>query len=93
MIQSIRNLSVPEIKLLNAVRDLGFGEIFGADVPDAPCTLMMDLNEAEWKLVNWLRAGHTHIDVLSVHMGMPALAETDYEKDGFRCRKKTKFPT
>lgn len=91
MIKYIRNVSMPESRLIDTIRELGFGELYGVNIPETVYLNAKELAEPEWKLVTFIRAGHPTIDVLSVHQGLPALAENDGEFNGFRCRKKTKF--
>jgi hypothetical protein len=90
MIKSIRNVSIPESRLLDTIALIGFGEIYGVNIPVTVYLNSRELTDPEWKLITFIRAGHPYTDVLHIHQGAPAMAE-DEEILGFKCRKKTKF--
>lgn len=79
-------------KLLSTIRELGYGEMFGVTVNETGETIEAELNQNERELVAWLEE-NSEIDILTVHNGKPVLLEVDYKQNGFRCRKKVKFPT
>lgn len=79
-------------ELLETIRSLGYGEMFGVVVRDDPQTVQVEVNENERDLIKWLEE-NSEIDILTVHNGKPVLIETDFERCGFRCRKKLKLPT
>jgi len=87
-----KKVSVVENNLIKVTRHLQFGTIYGVEVQQEDKTLITDLALEESDLIDYVRE-HPYIDVLTVHAGRPATAETDYMNDGFRCRKKHKFPT
>ncbi len=93
----VRSLSLkltgPELDLVCAMRELGFGEMFGVEIPDAEQETRLMIPQATYDLILHIRSGVRYIDVLTVHRGQPTLAETDLKIDTFRCRKKVKFPT
>ncbi len=80
------------IRLIETARKLKFGEICSIEVvyTGSPREVEVSRNEAD--LLNFLDENPC-IDKLTVHQGEPVLAETNYESNGFRCRKKIKFPT
>ena len=78
--------------LLKTIRSLEYGEVFGVVIDENPRTVEVELNENEIDLVRWLEE-NSEIDILTVHSGKPVLIETDFEQNGFRCRKKIKLPT
>lgn len=86
-------VSTPEYLLLEAIREVKFGELFGVQVDDQHKWIDYELLQAEMDLLCFIRDGAQYIDVLTVHNGQPVLAETDFRLSGFRCRKKVKFPT
>ena len=86
-------VSTPEYQLLEAIREVKFGELFGVQVDDQAKWIDYELSQAEIDLLTFVREGNQYIDILTVHNGQPTLAETDYKISGFRCRKKVKFPT
>jgi hypothetical protein len=87
-------VSYPEWELLEAIRELKFGEMYGVE---------MDLTQDQWMdykltpaitdFLLYLRSGIPYIDVLTVHNGQPVIAETDLKIDKFKCRRRVKFPT
>jgi hypothetical protein len=85
-------VSKSEKKLLDATRYVRFGEMFSVEVPDGFYEVPEQLSTAEADLLNFIRSGHPHIDILSVHAGEPTCAEIDFCLNGFRCRKKARFP-
>lgn len=86
-------VSRQEQKLLDTIRAIGYGELFGVEIDDAPKEINLDVSMNCQDLIEMIRNGAQHIDVLTIHQGEPVMAETDYKDNGFRCRKKTKFPT
>ena len=92
MLQCTVLVSRQERDLLDAIRGLVYGEIFGADIDDAPKTFNVVVSVYAEDLIDLLRSGVQHIDVLTVEKGEPTFAEIDQISEGFRCRKKIKFP-
>lgn len=86
-------VSTPEWQLLEAIREIKYGEIFGVQVDDNGKWIEDEVTPAEACLLEYIRDGAQYIDILTVHNGQPTLAETDMKIHGFRCRKKVKFPT
>lgn len=78
--------------LIETIRSLDFGEMFGVDVDMSTPLCVMSLTVKERSLIDLLE-NRSYIDVLTVHQGEPWLAEQDQKISGFSCRKKTKFPT
>jgi len=85
-------VSKNESVLLNTMRSIQFGEMFSVDVPDALYTVPEDISTSEADLIEFIRNGHPHLDVLRIHAGEPTVAEVDFVMNGFSCRKKAKFP-
>ena len=93
MLRYIRNVSVSEGELLDAIEELRFGEIYGIQLDEGEFLKLRELSDEEWKLVSFLRLGKPYIDILQVHMGQPQMALQDRTIGPFRCQKKTKFST
>ena len=87
-----KKISIAENGLIKVIRHLQFGTIYGVEVPAEELKLISDLTIEEIDLVHFARE-HPYIDVLTIHAGKPATAEVDFVDEGFRCRKKHKFPT
>ena len=93
MLKSKLIVSKHEKALLDAIRSLGYGEMYSLDVQDGLYDVPETVTPAESDLLDFIREGHPHIDVLTVHQGGPSYAECDFRLNTFRCRKKVKFPT
>ena len=91
MLNSKMKVSVSENALILTIRELEFGEMFGVEVDDQKLEIDMAISTPERGLIEFLRDGNQKIDVLRIHQGDPACAETDFKKNGFKCRKKIKF--
>jgi hypothetical protein len=87
-------VSYPEWELLEAIRELKFGEMYGVEI-DLTQDQWMDykLTPAITDFLLYLRSGIPYIDVLTVHNGQPVIAETDLKIDKFKCRRRVKFPS
>ena len=85
-------LSDPEYRLITAIQSVNFGEMFGVEVQHEEPTLEYLATQQEQDLIFVIRSGYQYIDVLTVHNGQPTLAELDQIIDGFRCRKRVRFP-
>jgi hypothetical protein len=93
MVQSLLILSDEENSLLWAIRELGFGELYGVEIKDGTRAIEQTASIAERDLIETIRRGNQYFDVLYVHQGSPIMAEIDFKLNGFRCRKKIRFPT
>ena len=92
--QKIR-VSDVENNLIEAIKTIGYGEIFGCEIKQEIETLNTTMvDDGIRDLIEWTRTeGISYIDVLTVHQGSPVMAEIDCIVNGFKCRIKTKFPT
>jgi hypothetical protein len=80
--------------LITTMRSLRFGEMYGVEIDlDGDDLFPLEVSKNEYDLVQEIHNGLQHIDVLTVHNGEPVRAEVDEKTNGFRCRKKIKFPT
>jgi hypothetical protein len=82
-----------EQTLVETIQKLRFGEMYSLKVgqtPDVqfPLTTSANVRDLLELLREWGR-----VDVLTVHEGEPVTAELDYQENGYRCRKRIKFPT
>ena len=94
MVRSYLELvSSPEYYLLETIKAIQFGELYGVQVDDHAVWIEYEVTPAIRDLLEYIRDGAQYIDILTVHNGQPVLAETDMKLHGFRCRKKVKFPT
>ena len=87
-----KKVSDIEKSLIETCRRLKFGTIYGLEVLQEEQNRTINLTVEESQLIEFVRENQ-YIDVLTVHAGRPAIAETDFVDNGFRCRKKIKFPT
>lgn len=93
MVQSAMKVTKTEKLLLETLAEMRFGEIYGLELMDEPTTEVVMVTAAQRSLIRNIWGGMRNIGVLSVHQGDPVLAEVDCKINGFRCRKKYKFPT
>lgn len=93
MLKFILHVSIEEKGLIEAIRSIRYGEMYGVEILDLPANVEMVVNTAEWDFIHFIRSGNISIDILTVHNCQPTLAEMDMKIGSFRCRKKVKFPT
>ena len=93
MLKYTLNVSKETLALLQTMRALQFGDIYGAEVHISHEKVSVELSRAERDLVNLIESGVQYFDVLTVHHGNPVMAEIDEKNGSFRCRKKVRFPT
>ncbi len=86
-------VSDSEAALIETMQNLRYGEMFSVEIDARPAGQAKKVSANVRSLLEWIRDGAQHIDVLTVHEGEPVLAEIDYQHHGFRCRKRIKFPT
>jgi hypothetical protein len=86
-------ISDGEFDLINAVRRVGFGEIYGAEIKLGEPNRSVALNANERALIMEIRNGLQYIDVIHVHEKKPVYIEIDEKINGFCTRKKIKLPT
>ncbi len=80
--------------LITTTRSLRFGELYGVEIElDGDDLFPLEVSKNEYDLIEAIHNGLQYIDVLTVHNGEPVRAEVDAKTNGFRCRKKIKFPT
>ncbi len=79
--------------LITTTRSLRFGELYGVEIDLDGDQYPLEVSKNEYDLIEAIYNGLQHIDVLTVHNGEPVRAEVDEKTNGFRCRKKIKFPT
>lgn len=85
-------LSHSEFNLVMIVREIEYGEIGEIEVSiEEQEHLPLAITDKERQLIEYVRNGHQAITLLTVHQSEPQYAEIDFERMGFRCRKKIKF--
>jgi hypothetical protein len=98
LLSSLTVISLPEANLIDTIQQLQYGELYGieievTDLDNEDLSLSRTLSPAMRDLISYIREGCQSIDILTIHNGQPTCAETDFKLNGFRCRRKTKFPT
>jgi hypothetical protein len=93
MVSSDMILSDEEKQLLDAIRDVNYGEIYGVEIISGNPKHHVQVSANAQDLIEAIRDGQNSISVLTIHQGEPVMAETDYKRGRLHCRKKTKFPT
>ena len=93
MLQSVQKItvSVSENSLLDAMKELKFGEMKDVNVDDGMPRIDRALTEKQVALVNFIRDGNQHIDKLVVHEGEPMQVETYMNVKGFHCVRKIRM--
>ena len=86
-------LAEAEARLVDALRDVAYGEIYGIQVEPGERNRLYRLSAAERSLIFEIRDGLTSISVLHIHDNQPVYAEVDEKIGGFHCRRKIKFPS
>ena len=84
-------LSQAEKDLIDAIREVQYGEIYGIEILEGPAVLEASLNGAAQWLIGEIREGLTNISVLTIHDGRPVAAEADFKFRDLCCRKKYKY--
>lgn len=82
-----------EQELLDVIHEVQYGELYGVEIEAQEPGIEELVSPAERDLLEAIRGGLQYIDVLTIHNAEPVVAELDYKRAGFRCRKKIKFPT
>jgi len=94
MLQLNIDITQREKDLIEAIREVKFGEMYGVEIQSQSYfSEHVILTPSQHDLIQAIRNGLQDISVLSIHNGDPAFAEVDEVINGFRCRKKIKFPT
>ena len=86
-------ISSQECKLFETIQVVKYGELYGVEVESGPKWIEYDLSPPMRSLLEYIRDGGQYIDILTIHNGQPAMAETDLKINGFRCRRKVRFST
>ena len=86
-------VSAREQELLDVIHEVQYGELYGVEIEAQEPGIEELVSPAERDLLEAIRGGLQYIDVLTIHNAEPVVAELDYKRAGFRCRKKIKFPT
>jgi hypothetical protein len=86
-------VSDAELDLMDAIREVRYGEIYGVELKPGPYQHKVDVSQNLHDLLISIRDGFNDISVLTVHQGEPTIAESDFKHKTFCCRKKIKFPT
>lgn len=94
MITISYSVSEGEHILIKAIREVGYGSIFGISLSssDDPKTTVV-ITEPTQRLIDFMRDGHPEIEELQVHQSEPAYAIVKGVtlNGGWSCKKKTKF--
>ncbi len=86
-------VSAREQELLEVIREVQYGELYGVEIEAQEPEREELVSPAERDLLEAIRGGIQYIDVLTIHNAEPVVAELDFTRASFRCRKKIKFPT
>lgn len=92
MLKYMVRISGEERRLIETIRKIGYGEIYSPKVEIQPHTEILEVSANIADLLDLVRSG-TPISIITIHQFEPVYVEVDQLMDGFRCRKKIKFPT
>jgi hypothetical protein len=85
-------ISGEERKLINTIQRIGFGEIYSPKVEAQLHNEVVDVSANVKDLLDLIRSG-IPVSIIIIHQNEPVYAEVDQLIDGFRCRKKVRFPS
>ncbi len=85
-------VSGEERKLIETIRKIEFGEIYSPKVEDREHSEVAEVSGNVSDLLDLIRTGMP-ISIITIHQSEPVYAEVDQLVDGFRCRKKVRFPS
>lgn len=92
MLRYKTRISVQEKTLLDTIQEIGHGEIYSPRLQlRMPLEVDAEVSLNSLDLLSLMRSG-VQISILTIHAGEPTFAEIDEAKNGFRCRKKLRFP-
>ncbi len=92
MIRYKARISGEERKLIDTIQKIGFGEIYSPKVEGQLHDEVIDVSANVRDLLDLIRSG-TPVSIIIIHQNEPVYAEVDQLVDGFRCRKKVRFPS
>jgi hypothetical protein len=92
MLKYFVRISGEERKLIETIQKIGYGEVYSPKVETGPQTEILEVSANVADLLDLVRSG-APISIITIHQYEPVYAEVDQLMDGFRCRKKVKFPT
>lgn len=92
MLRYKARISGEERKLIETIQKIGYGEIYSPKVDEQLHNEVADISANEKDLLDLIRSG-APVSIIIIHQNEPVYAEVDQLIDGFRCRKKIKFPT
>ncbi len=92
MLKYMVRISREEQKLIETIQKIGYGEIYSPKTEIQPHTEILEVSANIADLLDLVRSG-TPISIIIIHQYEPVYAEVDQLMDGFRCRKKVRFPS
>ncbi len=92
MLRYKARISGEERKLIDTITKIGYGEIYSPKIEDKLHNEVADVSANVRDLLDLIRSG-APVSIIIIHQNEPVYAEVDQLIDGFRCRKKVKFPT
>ena len=92
MLRYKARISGEERRLIETIQKIGYGEIYAPKMEGQLHNEVADVSTNVKDLLDLIRSG-APVSIIIIHQNEPVYAEVDQLIDGFRCRKKVKFPT
>jgi len=92
MLRYKANVSGEERRLIETIQKIGFGEIYAPKMEGQQHSEAAEVSANVKDLLDLIRSG-APVSIITIHQNEPVYAEVDQLIDGFRCRKRIKFPT
>lgn len=84
-------ISINEQRLLEAIQEVKFGELYGVEVLDAPKEIITKVKDSNVKLLELIREGNPLVDTITIHDGEAVSAIIVGMRHGWGYRKKVKL--
>lgn len=92
MLRYKARVSGEERRLIDTIHKIGYGEIYSPKVEGQLHNEVADVSANVKDLLDLIRSG-APVSIIIIHQNEPVYAEVDQLIDGFRCRKKVRFPS
>lgn len=85
-------LSENEVLLVEAIEDVGYGELYDIELADEPKNVKKDLRDGNAKLIEYIREnGYLFLPLVTVHCGEAKQVDVTGVKTGIRFTKRIRF--
>jgi hypothetical protein len=85
-------LSEEELKLIETIKAVEYGELYNVSVPDGPHEIPKELRSGNADLILFLRMnGYIDLPLVTVHCKEVKQIEVEGEKNGIKYKKRIRF--